>query len=1121
MATVFSWAVPTIVRNTATPVQSDDAATKGYVDSQSTSAAGPDGAVQYNSGNVFAGSSGFTTDGQNIVLAGNVLGAELGVAASGNLLLSSGGNVVLNNSVINNVANPVQDQDAATKSYVDGMASGLQIKEVCQLATAVALPTNVYNNGTAGVGATLTGAANGALVVDSSAVLVSERILVKDEAAQQNNGIYTVTTVGDGSTPYVLTRSADCNQTTEFNGAYTFILGGTLNINSSWVCTASTTNPITVGTTPVDFVQFSQAPTYAAGPGITIFGATIAADVDGSTIGINGSNELFIPTGATLSEPVLSDATGDNINLTGSLTATAGVFSAGTISGNDVLANELVVSTFAQVNGGIEAGQVVTGAIFGPSVYIGTTTPSGDITLDPNGDGNVSLNNSYLTNVLNPVNSQDAATKSYVDNQLITSSYGNANVANYLSTSYAGQLGVATSIAIGNAAGSGGAGAVAIGSQAGDAGQGTQAIAIGQGAGNNTQALRAIAIGAFAGNANQGGSAIAIGFESGQNGQQNGAIAMGRYAGQTTQGQNSIAIGLNAGNVTQGTQSIALGVSAAQINQGALSVAIGNSAGLNNQGTNSVALGSFAGATTQSANSVAVGVNAGRNNQGTFAVAIGTGSGQVSQGTESVSIGSGAGLNNQGTQAIAIGVGAGTTNQRQKAVAIGQDAGSNTQGTNSVAIGFESGKTQQGNNSVAIGSSAGQTNQGDTSIAIGAFAGTSSQADGTIILNAQNSQLNGVPGQTDSLYIDPIRNQSGDTGNLMYYNPTTKEVTYGTSIPTASFVKYTRTTDQTGIVDGGTTIICNVLEARAGDDIQVNTNTGEITLAPNKTYRLRGTVGYCNVTNGTAGAMSYQWFNVNRLDSVGQGGGVCSPNSGATNAWQSGTAEYVFTPTVTTRMTLQVVGTSNSNTIQVRSGGFVDNRWRLGAPFIDIEVIANNPPVLPQPNSTIPNWENAGAIVLTGETTTPTFPTSMATNNVYYRQIGLKTWQVQGVFKSNSNIGATAGNGSYILTLPAGLQFDTTLPFQSVFTGGGIQSSPSFSVKALIDSKATSYGTNLTVLGGAGKNGSVVPYSATQYRLLLPIDGLTGFWSSYTNPLDCGGSSEGLEVRWGFTFQTP
>jgi hypothetical protein len=142
-------------------------------------------------------------------LAGNVLGTELGVAASGNLLLSSGGNVVLNNSVINNVANPVQDQDAANKSYVDGMASGLQIKEVCQLATPVALPTNVYNNGTAGVGATLTGAANGALVLDSSTVLVSERILVKNEAAQQNNGIYTVTTVGDGSTPYVLTRSAD------------------------------------------------------------------------------------------------------------------------------------------------------------------------------------------------------------------------------------------------------------------------------------------------------------------------------------------------------------------------------------------------------------------------------------------------------------------------------------------------------------------------------------------------------------------------------------------------------------------------------------------------------------------------------------------------------------------------------------------------------------------------------------------------------------------------------------------------------------------------------------------------------------------------------------------------
>src|SRR5262249_18352603 len=80
-----------------------------------------------------------------------------------------------------------------------------------RLATATVLPTNTYNNGSGGVGATLTGTANGALTVDGVAVAASDRILVKNEATQSKNGIYTVSNIGSAGAPYVLTRATDAN----------------------------------------------------------------------------------------------------------------------------------------------------------------------------------------------------------------------------------------------------------------------------------------------------------------------------------------------------------------------------------------------------------------------------------------------------------------------------------------------------------------------------------------------------------------------------------------------------------------------------------------------------------------------------------------------------------------------------------------------------------------------------------------------------------------------------------------------------------------------------------------------------------------------------------------------
>jgi hypothetical protein len=104
----------------------------------------------------------------------------------------------------------------------------------------------------------------------------------------------------------------------------------------------------------------------------------------------------------------------------------------------------------------------------------------------------------------------------------------------------------------------------------------------------------------------------------------------------------------------------------------------------------------------------------------------------------------------------------------------------NASGPISIALGTNAGSTSQGLYSIAFGHNAGQTNQGAYSVAIGNSAGQTNQSTGTIILNATPNILNGVAGQQSSFYVDPVR--SSTSTNILYYNASTKEVTYGANI---------------------------------------------------------------------------------------------------------------------------------------------------------------------------------------------------------------------------------------------------------------------------------------------------------------------------------------------------
>ena len=202
-----------------------------------------------------------------------------------------------------------QSQSLANKAYVDQVAQGLDTKPSCRLATTVNL-ASTYNNGTAGVGATLTASSNGALSVDGVTPSVADRILVKDQTTAAENGIYVVTTVGTGSTAFVLTRATPEDQPSELSGgAFVFVEEGSIGSNNGYTFTH--TGQPTFGTTDLDVAQFSGAGQIIAGAALSKDGNTMDVEVDNSSIDVLGDQLRVKPLGVQNSMVANGTLTGE------------------------------------------------------------------------------------------------------------------------------------------------------------------------------------------------------------------------------------------------------------------------------------------------------------------------------------------------------------------------------------------------------------------------------------------------------------------------------------------------------------------------------------------------------------------------------------------------------------------------------------------------------------------------------------------------------------------------------------------------------------------------------------------------------------------------------------------
>ena len=199
---------------------------------------------------------------------------------TGKLIQNSGASVQ-DDGRVTAAADATGSLDLVTKQQLDAAIQGVDVKEGTKASSTANLTLS------------------GEQTVDGIALVTNDRILVKNQAAPAENGVYIVSS-GAWS------RASDANTAAELNGAFVSVSQGTSNANTGWY---QYQEVVTLGTDAVNFNQFFGAGTYAAdGQGIELSGSTFALELDGTTLSKSASGVKVATSGITNNEVSASAA---------------------------------------------------------------------------------------------------------------------------------------------------------------------------------------------------------------------------------------------------------------------------------------------------------------------------------------------------------------------------------------------------------------------------------------------------------------------------------------------------------------------------------------------------------------------------------------------------------------------------------------------------------------------------------------------------------------------------------------------------------------------------------------------------------------------------------------------
>jgi len=288
------------------------------------------------------------------------------------------GNITATSGRITNVAEPITGSDAATKLYVDSLvAAGITYHAPVkyEVPNTTGNLTATYNNGTAGVSATLTNAGTlVAFVPDGVTASISDRILVYSQTNQFENGVYVVSTVGNGSTAWVLTRATDADTyglkspNSLGSGDAFYVTSGNTGAGETYVC--NTSGVISFGSTAITFAQISSAQVYQAGNGISLTNTVISLATPVS-VANGGTGQSAAPSNGQL-------LIGNGVSFVlSTLTAGSGVS----------ITNSAGSITLSATNSGAVTSVTATGPLASsggatPDISIANSTGTGSVVLD-------------------------------------------------------------------------------------------------------------------------------------------------------------------------------------------------------------------------------------------------------------------------------------------------------------------------------------------------------------------------------------------------------------------------------------------------------------------------------------------------------------------------------------------------------------------------------------------------------------------------------------------------------------------------------------------------------------------------------------------------------------------